>query len=74
VPKADVPKKFDDTNFKVAVEIEHPIKTITHVTNLRQDSAGEVDYSIKRSKSTKKRKLPKISLTVIKLHKYPKRY
>jgi len=54
VPKAKVSTKFDDKNLKAAVEIEQPIKTITHVTNLRQDSAGRIDYSIKRSKKTKK--------------------
>lgn len=54
VPKAEVPLKFDEKNLKVAVEIENPIRTITHVTNLRQDSAGGVDYSIKRTKKVKK--------------------
>ncbi len=60
VPKAEVPLKFDYRNLKVAVEIEKPIKTITHVTNLRQDSAGGIDYSIKRSKRTKKSDLKNI--------------
>ena len=55
VPKAEVPIKFNDSNFKVAVEIEKPIKTITHVTNLRQDGAGGIDYSIKRSKKNEKK-------------------
>lgn len=55
VQKAEVPLRFDEKNLKVAVEIERPIKTITHVTNLRQDSAGGIDYSIKRSKRTKKK-------------------
>ena len=50
VPKAEVPLKFDEKNLRVAVEIEKPIKTFTHVTNLRQDSAGGIDYSIKHSK------------------------
>lgn len=54
IPKAEVSTKFDETKLKVAVEIEHPITTITHVTNLRQDSAGRINYSIKRSKKTKK--------------------
>jgi CRISPR-associated protein Cas5h len=54
VPKAEVSTKFDEKNLKAAVEIEHPIKTITHVTNLRQDSAGRIDYSIKHPSKTKK--------------------
>lgn len=53
-PKAEVPIRFDDSNLKVAVEIEKPVKTITHVTNLRQDGPGGINYSIKRSKNTKK--------------------
>lgn len=60
VQKAEVPLRFDEKNLKVAVEIERPIKTITHVTNLRQDSAGGIDYSIKRSKRTKKKDLKNI--------------
>ena len=53
VPKAEVSTKFDEKNLKIAVEIEHPIKTFTHVTNFRQDCSGKTDYSIKRSKRTK---------------------
>lgn len=60
VPKTEAPLKFDGKNLKVAVEIEKPIKTITHVTNLRQDSAGGIDYLIKRSKKTKKSELKNI--------------
>lgn len=60
VSKAEVPLKFDEKNLKVAVEIEKPIKTITHVTNLRQNSSGRIDYSIKRSKRTKKDDLKNI--------------
>ena len=50
VPKEEVAKKFDENNLKVAVEIEENTRTITHVTNLRQDSSGGIDYSIKRPK------------------------
>lgn len=60
VPKAEAPIKFDDKNLRVAVEIEKPIKTITHVTNLRQDSVGGIDYSINRSKRSKKSNLKNI--------------
>lgn len=38
---------------KVGVEIEKEIKTITHVTNFRQDSSGDIGYSIKISKKEK---------------------
>jgi len=54
VPKVEVSTRFDENNLKVAVEIEHPIKTITHVTNLRQDCSGRIDYSIKHTLKTKK--------------------
>lgn len=54
VPKAEVPLRFDTNNLKVAVEIDNSIKTFTHVTNLRQDSSGGVDYAIRRSKRLKK--------------------
>ena len=60
VPKAEVPLKFDEKNLRVAVEIDRPIKTITHVTNLRQDSAGGIDYSIKRSRKIKQTELKNI--------------
>jgi len=50
VPKEKVARNFDESKMKVAVAIEKEIKTITHVTNLRQDSSGRVDYSIKRPK------------------------
>lgn len=54
ISKVETPVRFGENNLKVAVEIERPIKTITHVTNLRQDGAGCINYSIKRSKQTKK--------------------
>ncbi len=54
IPKAEVPLIMDTNNLKIAVEIEKPIKTITHVTNFRKDGAGRINYSIKRSKRIKK--------------------
>jgi CRISPR-associated protein Cas5h len=51
VPKEKVAGNFDESKMKVAVAIEKKIKTITHVTNLRQDSSGKVDYSIKRPRT-----------------------
>jgi CRISPR-associated protein Cas5h len=53
IKKDDVSEFSQDKNMKVGVEIEKEIKTITHVTNFRQDSSGNVDYSIKISKKAK---------------------
>ena len=54
IPKAEVPVVLNENNLKIAIKIEMPIKTITHVTNLRQDGSGGINYSIKRSNKTKK--------------------
>jgi len=56
VEKQEVPSKLNEENLKVAVEINRPIRTITHVTSLRQDGAGGINYSIKRSKKIKNQK------------------
>lgn len=53
IKKDDVSEFSQEINMKVGVEIEKEIKTITHVTNFRQDSSGNVDYSIKISKKEK---------------------
>jgi len=53
VQKQDVALRFNEENLKVAVEIERPIRTITHVTSFRQDGSGGINYSIKRSKKVK---------------------
>ncbi len=62
VQKQEVPPKLNEENLKVAVEINRPIRTTTHVTSLRQDGAGGINYSIKRSKKIKNpttlRKIP----------------
>jgi len=50
VKKEKVSETFSDERLKVGVAIEKKIKTVTHVTNLRQDSSGQVNYSIKRPK------------------------
>ena len=50
VKKEEVAGSFDESNAKIAVAIDAEIKTVTHVTNLRQDSSGQVNYSIKRPK------------------------
>lgn len=50
IPKEEIADKFDKNNLKAAVEIEKSTKTITHVTNLRQDGSGGIEYSIKRPK------------------------
>ncbi len=50
VPKDDVPNKFNESNLRVAVAIEGGITALTHVTNLRQDSSGGIDFAIKRPK------------------------
>lgn len=47
IPKDKVATYFDSNKLKVAVAIEEEILTITHLTNLRQDSSGRVHYSIK---------------------------
>jgi len=47
VKKEKVSETFAEDKLKVGVEIDKEIKTITHVTNLRQNSSGQVSYSIK---------------------------
>lgn len=48
IQKDKVAETFGVENLKVAVSIEKRIKTITYVTNFRQDGVGGIDYSIKR--------------------------
>jgi CRISPR-associated protein Cas5h len=50
VQKDKVAKLFNDEHLKVAVSIEQQVKTVTHVTNFRQDGSGGIEYSIKRPK------------------------
>lgn len=50
VEKDKVAETFNEDNFKVTVAIEKQTKTITHVTNFRQDGIGAIDYSIKKPK------------------------
>lgn len=50
VPKEDVANKFGEDNLNVAVAIDGDITTTTHVTNLRQDGSGGINYLIKRPK------------------------
>jgi len=47
VPKIKVAETFAEGEMKVAVAIDDKIKTMTHVTNFRQDGFGNIDYSIK---------------------------
>jgi CRISPR-associated protein Cas5, Hmari subtype len=47
IKKDEVAGSFDESKAKIAVAIDAEIKTVTHVTNLRQDSSGQVNYSIK---------------------------
>lgn len=53
VKKENVSETFAENKLKVGVAIDEEIKTITHVTNFRQDSFGSIDYSIKIPKKTK---------------------
>ena len=50
VKKERVSETFAEDRLKVGVAIDREIKTITHVTNFRQDSSGQVNYSIKLPK------------------------
>ncbi|MFH1287097.1 MAG: type I-B CRISPR-associated protein Cas5b [bacterium] len=59
VPKDLVADTFSEQKLKVAISIENQIKTITHVTNFRQDGIGGIDYVIKRPKKGWKPKEPK---------------
>lgn len=59
VKKEKVADTFSEDNARIAVEMEAEVKTITHVTNFRQDGPGDVNYSIKRPKSDWKPKPPK---------------
>lgn len=59
IPKDKVAEKFAANKMKVAIEIENEIWTTTHVTNLRQDSSGQVNYSVKKPKTDWMPKIPK---------------
>ena len=59
VKKEKVAETFNYDNARIAVEVDAEVKTITHVTNFRQDGSGDVNYSIKRPKSDWKPKPPK---------------
>lgn len=59
IPKEKVAEKFAENKMKVAIEIENEILTTTHVTNLRQNSSGQVNYSVKRPKTDWVPKIPK---------------
>ncbi len=59
VKKKKVAETFNYGNARIAVEMDAEVKTITHVTNFRQDGPGDVNYSIKRPKSDWKPKPPK---------------
>jgi len=50
IGKEGVAETFNHDNARIAVEMDAKVKTITHVTNFRQDSSGDVNYSIKRPK------------------------
>ncbi len=50
VKKEMVAETFNYDNARIAVEMDTEVKTVTHVTNFRQDSPGDVNYSIKRPK------------------------
>lgn len=50
IQKDKVAETFDERNLKVAVAIEKQLKTVTHVTNFRQDGIGGIDYSIRKPK------------------------
>ena len=57
VKKEDVANTFDEDKMKVGISLKKEVKTITHVTNFRQDSSGDINYSIKLPK---KEYIPKI--------------
>ena len=50
VKKEKVAETFNEDDARIAVEMDAEVKTITHVTNFRQDGPGDVNYSIKRPK------------------------
>jgi len=56
IQKDKVAEVFDEKKLKVAVVIEKQLKTVTHVTNFRQDGIGGIDYSIKKPKKSWKPK------------------
>ena len=47
IKKEEVAESFDENKAKIGVAIDAEVKTVTHVTNLRQDSSGQVNYSIR---------------------------
>ncbi len=48
IQKEKVADNFNNDKLKVAVSIEKPAETSTHVTNFRQDGVGGIDYIIKK--------------------------
>ncbi len=50
IQKGKVAEIFNDEKLKVTLSIEKQVKTVTHVTNFRQDGIGGIDYSIKKPK------------------------
>ena len=50
VKKDKVAELFNKERLKVAVSIEQQVKTVTHVTNFRQDGVGGIDYAVRRPK------------------------
>jgi CRISPR-associated protein Cas5h len=48
IQKEKVADNFNNDKLKVAVSIEKPAESSTHVTNLRQGAVGGVDYTIKK--------------------------
>lgn len=59
IQKDKVAEIFDNKNLKAAVAIEKQIKTITHVTNFRQDGVGGINYAIKKPKKVWRPNKPK---------------
>lgn len=61
IPKDKVAETFNERNLKASVAIEKQLKTVTHVTNFRQDGVGGIDYTIKKpQKGWKPKKLKNI--------------
>jgi CRISPR-associated protein Cas5, Hmari subtype len=50
IQKYKVADTFNEISLTVAVAIEKQVKTVTHVTNFRQDGIGGIDYSITKPK------------------------
>ncbi|MDR7665200.1 type I-B CRISPR-associated protein Cas5b [Methanosarcina sp. Z-7115] len=58
INKEKVSETFSTEKSKIGISLNKQVETFTHVSNFRQTSSGDINYSIKISKKSKKLKIP----------------